>query len=114
MGALSISWGWMTPSRFVSATARDEESSSEETSASPRVCEVRVHVCGDPVEASYLEMVLEQEVIAFRREETAGGPYGFTFVPQMGFCTFIVQKDDAERAVGVISHAMRELGWQVR
>jgi hypothetical protein len=111
MGALSISWDWMTPFGFSSAVAREKEMGSEESSAAPRVCEVRVHICGDPAEASYLEMVLEQEAIAYRREDTAMGPYGFTFVPQLGFCTLIVEKHDAEKAVTVICQALRQHEW---
>jgi len=108
MAALSIPWDWKLPSRLTAAFARKEESSAEDFSAAPVDCEVRVYVCGDPAEALYVEMILEQEAIAFRREECAMGPYGFTFVPQLGFCTLIVGKEDAEQAASLISQALRE------
>ena len=108
MGAMSISWGWKMPWRFAARAARSEESSAEDFSATPADCEVRVYVCGDPAEALYVEMILEQEAIAFRREDTGTGVYGFTFVPQLGFCTLIVKTEDAKRAMSVISHALRD------
>ena len=110
MGVMSISWDWKMPWRFAENAAKAEESSVEEFRAPPPDCEVRVHVCGDPAEALYVEMVLEQETIAYRRENTGTGPYGFTFVPQLGFCTLVVKKEDAKRAMSVISQALRDQG----
>ena len=108
MAALSIPWDWKLPLRLAAAFARAEKSDAEDFGAVPPDFEVRVHVCGDPAEALYVEMILEQEAIAFRREDTGTGPYGFTFVPQLGFCTVIVKEEDAKRATTLISHAFRD------
>lgn len=108
MTALSISRGWKIPP-WISAAFIDTAESVDESSGTEMAdWDVRVHICGDPAEALYVEMVLEQEAIAFRREETGTGPYGFTFVPQLGFCTLIVNKDEAERAKAIISRALRD------
>ena len=108
MAALSIPWDWKLPLRLSAAFVRKEDSELDEFSEAPVDCEVRIYVCGDPAEALYLEMILEQEAIAFRREECAMGPYGFTFVPQLGFCTLIVRKEDVEQAATLIAQASRE------
>ena len=106
MASLSIPFDFFVPAFLGKARTRVREDIVEADEESPRKREVRLHVCNDPAEALYVEMILDQEFIAHRREVVGTGPYGLTFVPQLGFCTVVVQDEDAERAMVAISEAM--------
>lgn len=78
----------------------------EEDLPPPPPPRVRVHVCGDPVEAAFLRTVLADEGIPFLVEGGGVDPYGLTFVPQRGFCTLVVSAADCDRAREVIAAAL--------
>lgn len=68
----------------------------------PTPPEVRVHVCTDPVEVSYITMVFKDADIPFRMEGYGLDPYGVLYIQQRGLCTLIVSEADAARATKLI------------
>jgi hypothetical protein len=84
-----------------SAKEKDEEKGLEGNEP-----EVRVHICNDLFEASFLKMVLVDENIPFRVEGYEFNPYGSVLAAQHGLCTIIVCEADVPRSMLVIKEAL--------
>ena len=83
-----------------------EAEESKENGADAHEPEVRVHVCNDLFEASFLKMVLVDEKIPFRVEGYEFNPYGAVLAAQHGLCTIIVNHADARRSLALIKEAL--------
>lgn len=98
--------GWLQAAdkmvRFV-PLAMEEGKAVDQERHSP---EVRVHVCNDLFEASFLKMVFEEEEIPFRVEGYEFNPYGPVLAAQHGLCTIIVREEDATRSLEIIQEAL--------
>ena len=98
--------GWLQAvDKMARLFPRDLEG-SEEADGGHVQSEVRVHVCHDLFEASFLKMVLQEEDILFRVEGYEFNPYGPVLAAQHGLCTIIVREEDAAKSLKIIQEAL--------
>ena len=98
--------GWLQAVDKMARLFPSEKGKGEEADLERKSSEVRVHVCNDLFEASFLKMVLSEEEIPFRVEGYEFNPYGPVLASQHGLCTIIVREQDAARSLKIIREVL--------